>query len=271
MPDVSTGRVPLLRRSLRQALRDPGPGLVASFVLLPRVEVVECLAYAGFDGVIIDLEHGPIAVGDLPPLVAAGQAAGMFVLVRLAEESVSVLGAVLDTGVDGIVLPHVSTVEDARAAVELGRYPPDGSRSLNPYVRAAHYLADDSFTDRANDTTAVMVMVEGKDGIAALPEIATVPGLDAVFVGPVDLSASLGVPGQPEHPAVIATVADTLRTAADLGVGTAIYCPTPRAANRWLRTGVRLAVLSADIAMASRGFRNDLRELHELTTGEPSP
>lgn len=268
MRSAAGGPAPPVRPSLRRALAETESGLVASFVLVPRVEIVESLAYAGFDGVVIDLEHGPITVAELPALVAAGHGAGTFVLARVPEDSAGILGIVLDTGVDGVVLPHVSSVEDARAAVDLGRYPPDGSRSLNPYIRAAHYSADDSFTRDANDATAIMVMIEGKDGIAALPDIAGVEGIDAVFVGPVDLSASLGLPGQPEHPVVVERVAETLRIAADLGVGTAIYCPTPTAANRWLQNGARLAVLSADMAMASHGFRDYLRELNELTTGD---
>lgn len=256
---------------LRRALRAPAAPIVAAFVLVPRIEIVESLGAAGFDAVVIDLEHGPITVAELPALVAAGHGAGIFVLVRVGDGSPSTVGSVLDTGVDGIVLPHVGSVEEARAAVVAGRYPPEGDRSLNPYVRASGYRAEEDFAARANDTVAVIVMVEGPDGIAALSEIATVEGIDAVFVGPVDLSASLGLVGQPEHPQVIDKVREILRTVAALGTGTAVYCPTPVAADRWLRGGARLVVLSADIAMARHGFRHYLRELAELSTGDSRP
>ncbi|MEV5967395.1 aldolase/citrate lyase family protein [Kribbella sp. NPDC051952] len=253
------------RRPLRQALADPTTRLTMSFLLIPRLELVELLANAGFDGVVVDLEHGPIEVADLPALVAAGHGAGVHVLARLGERSPAVIGRVLDCGVDGVVLPHVESADDARAAVDAARFPPDGSRSLNPYVRAAGYDGHESFLRTANAGVAVLVMVEGKDGLAALDEIAAVAGVDAVFVGPVDLSTSLGLPGQPEHPLVLEKVHDLMDRLATAGVGTGIYCPTPHAAARWQRAGARLAALSADIAMAGAGFRRTVQELHDLT------
>jgi 2-keto-3-deoxy-L-rhamnonate aldolase RhmA len=253
--------------SLRAALADPTRRLVATFVLIPRVEVVECLAYAGFDAVVLDLEHAPITPGELPALVAAGHGAGAYVLARLGDRSPATVGMVLDTGVDGVVVPHVGSASEARVAVAASRYPPDGERSLNPYVRAAAYDGDGSFTDEANSAVAVLVMVEGRDGLGALGEIATVPGVDAVFVGPVDLSAALGLVGQPEHPEVVATVEKVLRELADKGIASAIYCPTPAAAHRWQSRGAGLVVLSADVAMALRGYRHHLQDLADLQAG----
>ncbi|WP_165556170.1 HpcH/HpaI aldolase family protein [Kribbella pittospori] len=254
------------RRPLREVLADPTTRLTATFLLIPRLELVELLANAGFDAVVIDLEHGPVAVAELPGLVAAGHGAGVYVLARLGERTPATIGGVLDSGVDGVVLPHVDSADDARDAVDSARFPPEGSRSLNPYVRAAGYDAAESFLTTANAGVAVLVMVEGKDGLAALDDIASVAGVDAVFVGPVDLSASLGLPGEPEHPVVLETVRDLMERLALAGVGTGIYCPTPDAAARWQRAGARLATLSADIAMASAGFRRTVEELHDLNT-----
>ena len=256
---------------LRQVLADPHARLLATFLLVPRVEIVESLAYAGFEAIVVDLEHAPISTSDLVPLVAAGHGAGAYVLARLGERSPAQIGAVLDTGVDGIVLPHVSGADDARAAVDAGRYPPDGSRSLNPYVRGAAYAAGDDFTRRANTTVAILVMVEGKDGVQSLDDIATVPGVDAVFVGPVDLSASLGLTGQPEHPAVVTAVSGILTRLNDHQVAGAVYCPTPAAATRWQGIGARLVVLSADIAMAGHGFRDFVAGLRDPSARDGSP
>jgi 2-keto-3-deoxy-L-rhamnonate aldolase RhmA len=254
------------KRPLRAELADPGTRLTATFLLLPRVEMVELLAAAGFDAVLVDLEHGPIADAELPGIVAAGHGAGVYVLARLGERAPATIGRVLDCGVDGVVLPHVESAADAREAVDAARFPPDGSRSLNPYVRAAGYDAQETFLATANAGVAVLVMVEGKDGLAALDEIAAVAGIDSVFVGPVDLSTSLGFPGQPEHPLVLEKVRDLMDRLAEAGVGTGIYCPTPAAAARWQQAGARLAALSADIAMAGAGFRRTVQELHDLNT-----
>lgn len=241
--------------SLRQALRD-GSTVVATFALIPRVEIVEALARSGFEAVILDLEHGPYDVSELPSLVAAGHGAGLHVIARVGDPSAPAIGRVLDTGVDGVVVPHVSSAAQARAAVDAVRYPPEGSRSLNPYVRAAAYDASDSYLDDANSRVALLVMVEGVDGVTALDEFVRTPGVDGVFVGPVDLSAALGHPGQPEHPAVINAVGDLIKSATTSGCAAGVYSPTPEAATRWIEAGATLVALSADVAMAMDGFRH---------------
>lgn len=241
--------------SLRQRLQARSP-VVATFVLIPRIEVVEGLGRSGFDAVILDLEHGPYGVPDLPPLVAAAHGAGLQVLARVGNPSAAAIGVVLDTGADGIVVPHVASAATAAAAVDAVRFPPDGSRSLNPYVRAAGYDASDAFLDDANSRVALLVMVEGTDGVAALDDLVSTPGVDGVFVGPVDLSASLGHPGQPEHPDVIDAVRELIKTAAASECAVGVYSPSPEAASRWFDAGATLVALSADVAMALNGFRH---------------
>lgn len=250
---------------LRGRLRDRTSPLLATFVLVPRVEIVEALAHTGFDAVILDFEHGPFTVGELSPLVAAAHGAGIHVIVRVGERTASTIGNVLDAGVDGILVPHVDGTTEAAAAVAAVRFPPAGSRSINPYVRAARYDGGASFMDEANRSVATIVMVEGADGLAALADIAATPGIDGIFVGPVDLSAALGYPGEPEHPQVLETITGIFETVARSGVAAATYCPTPESARRWLDHGARLVALSADMAMAMDGFRGWLRAV-----GDPS-
>lgn len=254
-------------------------------MLLPRVELVETLAAAGFDAVVFDLEHGAYAAADLPPLVAAAQGAGVIALTRVADRSGSQLGRALDAGVDGVIVPHVSTAGEASAAVDATRYPPAGSRSVNPYVRGAGYgrpaasgtdpdpgpapgsdtdpgtaPGAGSFLSDVNDAVALLVMVEGADGLAALDPIIAVEGVDGVFVGPVDLSGALGHPGEPEHPEVVEAVGDVLTRVAGAGVAPAVYAPTPAAARRWFELGASFVALSADLAMAGEGFVRYVKE-----------
>lgn len=242
-------------------------------MLLPRVELVETLAAAGFDAVVFDLEHGAYDAADLPPLVAAAQGAGVIALTRVADRSGSQLGRTLDAGVDGVIVPHVSTAGEASAAVDATRYPPAGSRSVNPYVRGAGYgrpaasgtdLAPapgaGSFLSEVNDAVALLVMVEGADGLAALDPIIAVEGVDGVFVGPVDLSGALGHPGEPEHPEVVEAVGAVLTRVAGAGVAPAVYAPTPAAARRWFELGASFVALSADLAMAGEGFVRYVKE-----------
>jgi 4-hydroxy-2-oxoheptanedioate aldolase len=246
--------------SLRSALRS-GPPIVAAFVLIPRIEIIEALAAAGFGAVILDLEHAPIAASDLPPLVAAAHGSGIRALARVGDPSVATIGRALDAGLDGVVVPHVDDADQASEAADAVRYPPEGSRSLNPYVRSAGYDAPRDYLDDANASVALLVMVEGSQGRVNLGEISKTSGVDGIFVGPVDLSAALGHPGQPEHPKVVEAVRQIIQEAPG---AVAVYSPTPAAANRWLELGARLVTVSADIAMAMSGFRHFRTSVKEI-------
>jgi 2-keto-3-deoxy-L-rhamnonate aldolase RhmA len=253
---------------LRRRLQD-GPALVGTFVTVPRVEIVEIAAVSGFDLVVLDTEHGPFGVEALPALIAAGQGAGLAVVVRVAENSEQVIGAVLDAGADGVLIPHVTGAEDAGAAVRAARLPPAGSRSVHGWVRAARYGAIADYATSGDAGVAVLVMAEGTDAIGDLPGILATPGLDAVFVGPMDLSASLGLTGQPDHPRVRALAGDVLTAATAHGRAGAIFAPTAAAAATWLAAGARLVVLSVDADLTRRGFAAARAELDALTVIDP--
>jgi 2-keto-3-deoxy-L-rhamnonate aldolase RhmA len=251
--------------TLRDALRGD-QGLVATFVLIPRVEIVEMAGRAGFEAVVLDLEHGPIGVGDLPALAAAARGADLYSIARVPERSPSGIAAALDAGVDGVLVPHVASVEDARAVVSAGRFPPGGERSLNPYVRGLGYGQELERGSLAavDDGIAVLVMLEGADALDELESICAVPGLDGVFVGPVDLSASLGHPGEPEHPAVVDAVREAFRRARSVGAVAGVYAPTAEATARWLDAGASLVAVSADAAMTLRAFAGMRAAVMEL-------
>lgn len=249
--------------------------MLATFLMIPRVEIVEMLARAGFDAMIVDLEHAAVDIGDLPPLAAAAQGSRMRAIARLSSNSPAEIAKVLDTGVDGLLVPHVATAGEAARVVSAGRFAPAGDRSINPYVRATAYgWGDGSGRDAANRRTALIVMLEGSGAIAEVDSICAVDGVDAVFIGPVDLSASLGVPGEPEHPTVVDAVRGVLGRAAARGAATGIYAPTPDAAARWFNVGASLVALSADVAMAVGSFAATRDAALALLTdgmGSPAP
>lgn len=243
---------------LRQALRD-GPCVLATFVLLPRVEIVEMMAAAGFDAVVLDLEHGPIEIADVAPLAAAAQGAGMFAVARVAGDSASEIGRVLDGGVDGVLVPHASSREEAERVVRAGRLPPRGERSINPFVRGHRYGVAGAVDLAATDArVALLAMLEGADALTQLSDICAVEDLDALFVGPVDLSASLGFAGQAEHPEVVAAVADVIARTRKAGRVPGVFAPTPQAAARWIDMGAGLVAVSTDVAMAGAAFSGAL-------------
>lgn len=230
--------------------------VVATFVMIPRVEVLEMLAVAGYEAVILDLEHGPIGVADLPALAAFAKAAGIQSIARVGELRANIIASALDAGFDGVMVPHVSSADAAAATVHSARFPPDGQRSLNPYVRGAAYDATtpDGLA-RFDGHAAVIGMLEGRDAIGDLDAILATAGLDAIFVGPIDLSGELGHPGDPEHPDVVAAVRDIFERSAAAGVASGVYAPTPERANDWFERGASLVAVSADAAMMLDGFR----------------
>jgi 4-hydroxy-2-oxoheptanedioate aldolase len=236
---------------------------LATFVLVPRLEIIEIAATAGFDVVILDLEHGAYTLEALPPLVAACEAAGVTCAVRVSGSEPQAIGAALDTGVSGVIVPHIGSGAAASSIVAAARFAPDGERGANPYVRAATYSADQSYFAEANKRTAIIAMVEGRQGIASIDDILETDGLNAVFLGPVDISMAVGVPGQPEHPRVLETVEGIIERAHARAVSTAVFAPNPSAASRWMDRGVHLVALSVDTALILDGFRAAVAELQQ--------
>jgi len=250
--------------SLRHLLTQPETRLVGTFCIIPRVEIVEIAAHASFDLVALDWEHGPFGPESTMPLVVAGQRLGMFVLIRVPEGRLELVGAALDLGADGVIVPHVDSAARAGDAVAATRFPPEGDRSANPWVRAADYSGAKSYLATTNRDVACVATIEGSSGVREAEQIFSTPGVDAIFVGPVDLSASLGVPGQVDHPVVEETIDRLISMAADRSVGVSIFAPTPAAAHRWLSRGARLVLLAVDTALALEGFRSSNEELARL-------
>jgi 4-hydroxy-2-oxoheptanedioate aldolase len=235
-------------------LRSDTP-LVATFSLIASVEIVQLIAQAGFDVVILDMEHGPLDSSTLNTLIPAARAAGIASIVRVRTNESSLIAAALDVGADGVLVPQVASGADAAAAVQAARFAPLGMRGVNPFTRAAGYVGKTDWFTRANDEIAVLVMVEGLAGVAALPEIMATPGIDGIFVGPFDLSQSLGVPGQIEHPEVVARIESIVAQAKARNLATAVFAPRAELANRWLGLGVRLVALGYDTAHVFSGLR----------------
>src|SRR3954453_14567657 len=199
--------------SLRQRLRE-GPPLIGTFSIVAAPELIELAGLAGFDVVVLDMEHGAYEIGNLGPHILAARAHGVAPVVRVRWSEPALIGAALDAGAAGVLVPHVQSAHDAAAVVKAARFPPAGGRGALPWVRAAGYEASDDWHARANDDVAVIAMVEGKEGVAAVDEILATPGLDAVFLGPVDLAASLGLAGRLDPPQVVAAVRSVVERAA---------------------------------------------------------
>lgn len=245
---------------LRPRLKSGAP-LLAPFSTIPSVEVVELVGLAGFDGIILDLEHGAHGSEALGPLILAALARGIYPLVRVRSSEPTEIAAALDAGAAGVIVPQIGSVAEAERAVKAARFAPEGNRGANSFVRGAAYSGRTEWFAEANRDVAVLLMVEGAGGVAALPEILKLPTLDGIFLGPLDLSHALGVPGEMGHPRVVETIEGVIEACRVAGVTTGIFAGTSEAARRWIGRGVTLVGTGVDTALILKGLKAAVSEL----------
>lgn len=250
------------KRSLRERLKSSNP-VIALFSIVPAVEIIEMIGLAGFDAVILDTEHGPYSIDRLGPLVVAARACNIYSIARVRANEASLIGGVLDAGADGVLIPQIGSTKEAALAVSAARFAPEGTRGANPWVRAADYGERADWFQSANSEAAVFLMVEGKEGVAAAADIVRTPSLDGVFLGPVDLSHALGVPGEINHPKVVEQMRKVIDVASSCSVATAVFSPTPQGAENWIRHGARLIGLGVDTAHVLNGLKSVRASLAE--------
>lgn len=182
-------------------------------VMIPSPQLVEMAAGLGFDWVLIDCEHGSIGIESVELMVMAAEAAGLTPIVRPPSKAARDIAQVMDLGAMGVQVPHVITAADARAAVDAVKYHPMGARTMAAGIRAQGYglsVGSDDYIEAANRETLVCVQLEDADAIGNAGDILKVGGIDVFFIGPSDLSQSMGHPGNPKAPAVAKAIDETL-------------------------------------------------------------
>jgi 4-hydroxy-2-oxoheptanedioate aldolase len=230
------------------------------FLGIPCPELAEMAAMSKLDFVVLDGEHGRIPPQGIHPLLLAAKAVNpdLAVYYRLPEPAPTAAAQAMDQAVDGIVIPQVSDAGQVQRIMQACRFAPLGERGVHPAVRAARYgLRDrDDYLTRANDETTIIAQVEGEAALAALPEILACPGLDSIFVGPYDLSQSLGVPGQVDHPQVVAALQSIAETASRLGKPFGTFAGNQAAATRASQFGYSFLAVSIDTLLISQAMRS---------------
>ena len=189
-------------RGRLKARLQAGETVVGPFVIVPSMTMVDTLGYAGMDFCIIDTEHGPIDMQTSIDLVIAADGAGVAPIIRVGDNDERLILRALDIGSAGVQVPQINTADDARRVIHSAKYAPIGERGLSIFTRAGDYFkhAGERHTDRQNEETTVVVHIEGSRGLDNLDEIMTVDGIDVLFLGPYDISQSLGVPGDVRNP-----------------------------------------------------------------------
>lgn len=229
-----------------------GERLIGSFVTLPALEVAEVLGAAGFDWLVIDCEHAPLDALWAQRLLQAARIPGV---IRVADGHESTLKHALDTGAAGVVVPMVNTPQQARAIVSHCKYPPIGTRGVG-IVRAQGYgLSFQEYVAQANESTAVIVQIEHITAVENIDAIVAVPGVDAVFVGPYDLSGSMGRLGQVDHVDVLAAIERVRFACERAGMPLGIYAGSAAAARPYLEKGFTLVAVGIDAHLLGQAAR----------------
>ncbi len=202
--------------NLKKRLQN-GSCVYGTWCVLPSPEVINVLAKAGLDFVLIDMEHGPMDYALAQRMVMAAEADNCEAIIRVSHnEEAGVLRA-LDTGASGIIVPHVESPGDRKKAISFMKYPPVGVRGFSPYARAGGYASTSGHTARENSRIVSGIIIEGQAGFAALPAVIDDPELDLVYIGTYDLSSALGIPGEVKNRKVLDVLEKAVKTVRDRG------------------------------------------------------
>jgi 4-hydroxy-2-oxoheptanedioate aldolase len=241
-----------------------GETVYGTFVSLPEPGLVEIVGAAGYDFVIIDLEHTPVGFGRMRDMLMAADSAGLVPLVRVGNCEANPILRVLDAGAAGVAAPHICTAQDAQALVNACRYPPVGIRGVSGASRAANY-GQMSFADhvtQSNQEILTIALIEDREGVENIDAITSIPGLDVVFPGPGDLSASLGLIGQMEHPSVsraVNRIAEAVHAQEDKILGYQIMRPAQM--DRCRELAATMIIFSQDSRVCFGAYRDHLQEI----------
>jgi len=238
-------------------------GTVTNFAEPSRVEMIGA---AGFDFLVVYLEHHSIGLERLENLIRAAEVSGMTPIVQLPEINESYALRALEAGAMGLIFPHVKTREDAIRCVRATKYPPRGVRGMHPSSRATRF-GEATFAQHvreANEQTQVWAIIEDVEGVKNIEEIVTVDGLDVIMPGPGDLSVDLGVPGEWTHPAVIEHLERVVNATKHVaGLSLAPFIAEPPQAKFWVDKGCNILIFQHDSILFSSVYKSCLRQIKD--------
>ncbi len=244
----------------REAKPDTPPPL-GTWLMAASPLITEAMGHAGFAWGVVDMEHSPLDMAELVSLLQAAAATPMLPVVRVPWSEPVMIKRVLDAGASTLLIPFVQNVGEARAAVAAARYPPDGIRGMAGMSRASRFGTVANHFGTANATVSVMVQLETPAAIAELEAIAAVPGVDALFIGPGDLSGAMGLPGQVAHPSVMAAVADAVRRANKVGRWIGTVGGNPEVVTEYRGFGFDFVAIASDLGLLMRAATGAVKAL----------
>ncbi len=245
--------------SFLERLADPRP-LIGCLVSTSSTEVAEALSLCGFEWLFIDGEHSVVDMAAAQHVIQA-VAPATYGVIRLPDNSAEHFKKALDTGCDGVVVPLIKSVSDAKRAVSFAKYTPMGQRSVGLARAQAYGLNFDNYLRTANTEIALILQIEHKDAVECVEEIIAITGVDGILIGPYDLSASLGLLGQTSAPDVVQAVERVRRACLKAKVAHGAFCMTADYARNEIAGGGRLIVLGTDLLFMTRSAKSELESL----------
>lgn len=244
-----------------------GEPLVGVFVSVESPATVEILALAGVDYIMVDGEHTPVTPWEAISLFRAADAQGVSAYARIGENTQQVIAKFMDAGCAGVMMPMVNSGADAKRVVDAVKYPPLGRRGLAG-VRANDWgmgMGMGEYVAEANERSLVMVQIETNEGIANADDIINTPGVDAVFLGPSDLSVAFGVPGQTKHPKVLEAIESLTKRINAKGLAAGTIARDPAEYAYWRKRGVQILMTGANafLASAAKAYLEGARAFEE--------
>ena len=258
----------IFKNSMKAALKEGKVvfGPMVSEIRSPGIAVL--FAQAGFDFFFIDLEHSCFSLETVSDMILAARAADIPVIVRPSSRKSAVyLSRPLDSGASGLLIPQIGTRKDVENAVKWCRYQPLGERGMGLSRQHTFFQAGDALDTmkRLNEEILIALQIENKDAVEHLPDLLSVPGIDAAFVGPADLSASFGKPGRSDDPEVQSAIERVIEVSLANGIFPGIHTDSADRAKFWAAKGMKMIGFCTDIKLIQRVCKASVQELHTGT------
>ncbi len=256
---------------LKKRLRE-GEVTVGAWLSFACPAVAEIMAGASFDWLLIDTEHAPFTLENLESVLMAFNGRDTVPIVRVPWNDRVIIKQVLDLGAGGVLVPHVCSPEEAREAVAACKYPPEGIRGYGPRRASDYYRNAASYVRDANKGVIVAIQIENIEAVKAAKQILTVPGVDVVLLGPMDLAASLGVLGEPGHPRVVEAIGQVIAEARQLGIPVGVPMDeSPEVILDWASRGCNFVIVGEDHGFLRRSIIQTLSEFRSRLTTNGNP
>lgn len=240
------------------------PMTTGTWIMSASPLVAEAMGHAGFGWGVIDMEHTPLDLMDLIHVLQAVAGTDLQPVVRVPWNETVMIKRVLDAGATTLLIPFVQSGQEAADAVAATRYPPQGRRGMAGMSRASKFGTTPGYLTKANDGICVILQLETMASIAELEAIGGVDGVDALFIGPGDLSATMGHVAQLQHPDVLAATQDAIDRCHKLGLPIGTVGGTPEVVGKYLEMGFDFVAIASDLGLLMRGAQGALAAVQAL-------